>query len=58
MINIEGAPEVPMCLKYGDRLLGLFPEIRHFEKNGTRHSSLIGRHLESVGRTEPVFDIT
>ena len=34
----------------------LFPELRHFEKNGTHHVSLIGRHLESVGRTEAVFE--
>ena len=31
---------------------------RHFEKNGTRHFSLIGRHLESVSRTIPVFKHT
>ena len=35
----------------------LFPELRHFEKKGARHYSLIGRHLESVGRTEPVFKL-
>ena len=34
----------------------LFPELQHFEKKGgARHFSLIGRHLESVGRTELVF---
>ena len=27
------------------------------KKNGARHFSLIGRHLESVGRTEPVFEL-
>ena len=26
------------------------------EKNGTRHFSLIGRHLENVSQTEPAFD--
>ena len=26
----------------------IFTNLRHFEKNGTRHFSLIGRHLESV----------
>ena len=35
----------------------LFPELHHFEKNGARHFSLIGRHLESVSRTEPVFKL-
>ena len=34
----------------------LFPELRHFEKDGARHFSLIGRHLESVSRTKPVFE--
>ena len=29
----------------------------NFEKNGAHHFSLIGRHLESVGRTEPVFEL-
>ena len=33
----------------------LFTKLRHFEKNGTRNFSLIGRHLESVSRTIPVF---
>ena len=36
----------------------LFTTLRHFEKNGTRHFSLIGRHLESVSRTIPVFKHT
>ena len=36
----------------------LFTKLRHFEKNGTRHFSLIGRHLESVSRTIPVFKHT
>ena len=26
--------------------------------NGGRHFSLIGRHLESVGQTKPIFEIT
>ena len=34
-----------------------FPELRHFEKNAMLHFSLIGCHLESVGRTEPVFEL-
>ena len=33
-------------------------QLRHFERNGTRHFSLIGRHLESVSRTIPVFKHT
>ena len=32
-------------------------KLRHFEKIGMRHFPLIGRHLESVGRTEPVFEL-
>ena len=36
----------------------LFTKLRHFEKNGTRHFSLIGRHLESVSRTISVFKQT
>ena len=35
-----------------------FTKLRHFEKNGTRHLSLIGRHLERVSRTIPVFKHT
>ena len=36
----------------------LFTKLRHFEKHGTRHFSLIGHHLESVSRTIPVFKNT
>ena len=36
----------------------LFTKLQHFEKNGTRNFSLIGRHLESVSRTIPVFKHT
>ena len=36
----------------------LFTKLRHFEKNGMRNFSLIGRHLESVSRTIPVFKHT
>ena len=55
--KIEGAPMAPLCLKF--RLFRLlFTKLRHFEKNGTRHFSLIGRHLESVSRTIPVFKHT
>ena len=36
----------------------LFTKLRHFEENGTRHFSLIGRHLENVSRTIPVFKHT
>ena len=35
----------------------LLTELRHFEKTGAHHFSLIGRHLESVGRTELVFKL-
>ena len=35
----------------------LFPELQHL-KNGARHFSLIGRHLESViSQTKPVFEL-
>ena len=36
----------------------LFTKLRHFEKKCTRNFSLIGRHLESVSRTIPVFKHT
>ena len=36
----------------------LFTKLQHFGKNGTRNFSLIGRHLESVSRTIPVFKHT
>ena len=36
----------------------LFTKLRHLKKNGTRHLSLIGCHLESVSRTIPVFKHT
>ena len=36
----------------------LFTKLRHFERNGTRHFSLIGHHLESVSRTIPIFKHT
>ena len=36
----------------------LFTKLRHFEKDGTRHFSLIGCHLESAGRIIPVFKLT
>ena len=35
----------------------LFPELRHFEKNGTRHFFQIGRHLESASWTKLVFEL-
>ena len=44
-------PPVPQIWCNSD----LFTKLRHFEKNGTRNFSLIGRHLESVSRTIPVF---
>ena len=47
--NVEGAPKLPLCLKFG-----VIPTIIY--KIGTHHFSLIGCHLESVGRTEPVFE--
>ena len=56
-LAIEGAPMVPLCLKFGAIPTTIY-KLRHFEKNGTRHFSLIGRHLESVSRTIPVFKHT
>ena len=38
--------------------VGLFTELWHFKNIGVRHFSLIGRHLKSVGQTEPVFEHT
>ena len=38
--------------------VGLFTELWHLKKIGVRHFSLIGRHLKSVGQTEPVFELT
>ena len=35
----------------------LIPELRHFENIGMHHFSLIGCHLETVSRTEPVFEL-
>ena len=35
----------------------LFTKLRNFEENGARHLSLMGRHLESGGQTEPVFKL-
>ena len=35
----------------------LFTKLWHFEQNGTHHFSLIDRHLESVSRTELVFEL-
>ena len=35
----------------------LFKKLRHFGKNGMRHFSLIGCHLESVSWTKPVFEL-
>ena len=54
--EIEGAPMVPLCLKFG-AIPTIIYNVTAFEKNGTRHFSLIGRHLESVSRTIPVFNI-
>ena len=34
-----------------------YTKLWHFEKIGTLHFSLIGHHLESVRRTEPVFEL-
>ena len=35
----------------------LFPELRHFGKNGARHFSLIGRHLETARSTKLVIEL-
>ena len=47
----------PLCLKCGAIPTTIY-KVTAFEKNGTRHFSLIGRHLESVSRTIPVFKHT
>ena len=48
----------PLCPKFGAIPTIIYSKLRHFDKNGTRHFSLIGRHLESVSRTIPVFKHT
>ena len=39
------------------RFQPLFPESWHLKKNGAPHFSLIGPHLESVSRSEPVLEL-
>ena len=53
----KGHP-LPPCASNLVQFRLLFTKLRHFEKNGTRNFSLIGRHLESVSRTIPVFKHT
>ena len=53
----KGHPRSP-CASNLVQFRLLFTKLRYLEKNGTRHFSLIGRHLESVGRTVPVFKLT
>ena len=53
----KGHPWLP-CASNLVQFRLLFTKLRHFEKNGTRQFSLIGRHLESVSRTIPVFKHT
>ena len=53
----KGHPWSPCASNLGQFRL-LFTKLRHFEKNGTRNFSLIGRHLKSVSRTIPVFKHT
>ena len=55
--KIEGAPMVPLCLKFG-AIPTIIYKVTAFWKNGTRNFSLIGRHLESVSRTIPFFKHT
>ena len=55
--NSKGHPWSP-CASNLVQFQLLFTKLRHFEKNGTRNFSLIGRHLESVSRTIPVFKHT
>ena len=55
--ELKGHPWPP-CASNLVQFRLLFTKLRHFEKNGTRHFSLIGRHLESVSRTIPVFKDT
>ena len=50
--NIEGAPKVLLCSKYG-----AIPTIISGVTAFWIKISLIGRHLETVGRTEPVFEL-
>ena len=52
----DNSKGLPLCLKSGAIPTGIY-KVTAFKQNGGRHVSLIGRHLESVGRTEPVFEL-
>ena len=48
-------PQFLLCSKYG-AIPTIIYGVMAFWKNVMRHFSLIGRHLESVGWTEPIFE--
>ena len=61
LLDSYGRPEDRSCheVEWRENILcgGRHLILWHFEKNGTHHFSLIDHHLQSVGRTEPVFKL-
>ena len=55
--NWEGHRRSP-CASHLVQFQPIFKKLRHFERNGTPLFPLIGHHLESVSRTEPVFEFS
>ena len=52
----KGHPSFP-CASNLVQFRILFTKLWHFERIGTHHFSLIGCHLKSVSRSEPVFEL-
>ena len=55
--KVKGHAELTPCTPNMGQFQPLFPELRHFEKNGTHHFFEIGRHLESASWTKLVFEL-
>ena len=55
-MKIGGAQKVPLCLKFG-AIPTIIYKVTAFWKNWRTPFFLIGHHLESVSRTEPVFEL-
>ena len=57
--KIEGAPMVPLCLKFGAIPTNIYKFTAFWKKwHASFFFAAIGRHLESVSRTIPVFKHT
>ena len=54
--KLKGHPRSP-CASNLVQIRLLFTYLRYLKKIGMRHFSLIGCHLETVGRTELVFEL-